>query len=81
MTRLATLRPLRLAGSDQAIREVWRIALAALLERIVRNSANNRPAWRPAAVGVIVVAIAALLIVNTRSFMMQSLNEQSHELD
>ena len=28
--RLATLRPLRLAGSDQAIREVWRIALAAL---------------------------------------------------
>jgi len=28
--RLATLRPLRLAGSDQAIRDVWRIALAAL---------------------------------------------------
>jgi len=28
--RLATLRPLRLAGSDQAIRDVWRVALAAL---------------------------------------------------
>jgi hydrogenase maturation protein HypF len=28
--RLATLRPLRLAGSDTAIREVWRVALAAL---------------------------------------------------
>jgi hydrogenase maturation protein HypF len=28
--RLATFRPLRLAGSDQAIREVWRIALALL---------------------------------------------------
>jgi hydrogenase maturation protein HypF len=28
--RLATLRPLRLAGGDQAIRQVWRIALAAL---------------------------------------------------
>jgi hydrogenase maturation protein HypF len=28
--RRATLRPLRLAGSDEAIRQVWRIALAAL---------------------------------------------------
>jgi hydrogenase maturation protein HypF len=28
--RLATLRPLRLAGSDEAIRQVWRIALVAL---------------------------------------------------
>lgn len=28
--RLATLRPLRLAGSDEAIRHVWRVALAAL---------------------------------------------------
>jgi hydrogenase maturation protein HypF len=28
--RLSTLRPLRLAGSDEAIRQVWRIALAAL---------------------------------------------------
>ncbi|HSD67018.1 MAG TPA: carbamoyltransferase HypF, partial [Vicinamibacteria bacterium] len=28
--RLATLRPLRLAGSDEAIRQVWRIALTAL---------------------------------------------------
>lgn len=28
--RLATLRPIRLAGGDQAIRQVWRIALAAL---------------------------------------------------
>jgi hydrogenase maturation protein HypF len=28
--RLATLRPLRLAGSDAAIRQVWRLALAAL---------------------------------------------------
>ena len=28
--RLATLRPLRLAGSDEAIRQVWRIAVAAL---------------------------------------------------
>jgi hydrogenase maturation protein HypF len=28
--RLATLRPLRLAGSDEAIRQVWRIALSAL---------------------------------------------------
>ncbi len=28
--RLATLRPLRLAGSDTAIRQVWRVALAAL---------------------------------------------------
>jgi hydrogenase maturation protein HypF len=28
--RLATLRPLRLPGSDEAIRQVWRIALVAL---------------------------------------------------
>jgi hydrogenase maturation protein HypF len=28
--RLATLRPLRLSGSDEAIRQVWRVALAAL---------------------------------------------------
>jgi hydrogenase maturation protein HypF len=28
--RLGTFRPIRLAGSDQAIREVWRIALALL---------------------------------------------------
>jgi hydrogenase maturation protein HypF len=28
--RLATLRPLRLPGSDEAIRQVWRIALCAL---------------------------------------------------
>jgi len=28
--RLATLRPLPLAGSDEAIRQVWRLALAAL---------------------------------------------------
>jgi hydrogenase maturation protein HypF len=28
--RLATLRPLHLAGSDEAIRQVWRVALAAL---------------------------------------------------
>lgn len=28
--RLATLRPLRLAGGDEAIRQVWRLALAAL---------------------------------------------------
>jgi hydrogenase maturation protein HypF len=28
--RLATLRPLRLGGGDEAIRQVWRIALAAL---------------------------------------------------
>jgi hydrogenase maturation protein HypF len=28
--RLATLRPLRLAGGDEAIRQVWRVALAAL---------------------------------------------------
>ncbi len=28
--RLATLRPIRLAGGDEAIRQVWRIALAAL---------------------------------------------------
>jgi hydrogenase maturation protein HypF len=30
--RLATFRPLRLAGGDRAIRSVWRIALAALLD-------------------------------------------------
>jgi hydrogenase maturation protein HypF len=30
--RLATFRPLRLAGGDRAIREPWRIALAALLD-------------------------------------------------
>jgi hydrogenase maturation protein HypF len=28
--RLATLRPLRLAGGDEAIRQVWRVTLAAL---------------------------------------------------
>ncbi len=28
--RVATLRPLRLAGADRAVREVWRLALAAL---------------------------------------------------
>jgi hydrogenase maturation protein HypF len=28
--RLATLRPIRLAGADQAIRDVWRVALAVL---------------------------------------------------
>jgi hydrogenase maturation protein HypF len=30
--RLATFRPIRLAGGDRAIREPWRIALAALLD-------------------------------------------------
>jgi hydrogenase maturation protein HypF len=30
--RLATFRPLRLAGGDQAIRQVWRTALALLLD-------------------------------------------------
>jgi hydrogenase maturation protein HypF len=30
--RLATLRPLRLAGGDWAVKEVWRLALAALLD-------------------------------------------------
>jgi hydrogenase maturation protein HypF len=30
--RLATFRPLRLAGGDRAIRDPWRIALAALLD-------------------------------------------------
>ena len=30
--RLATFRPLRLAGGDTAIRQVWRLALAALLD-------------------------------------------------
>ncbi len=30
--RLATLRPLRLAGGDEAIRQVWRLALAAALD-------------------------------------------------
>jgi hydrogenase maturation protein HypF len=30
--RLATLRPLRLAGGDRAVKEVWRLALAALLD-------------------------------------------------
>jgi hydrogenase maturation protein HypF len=30
--RLATLRPLRLAGGDRAVEEVWRLALAALLD-------------------------------------------------
>jgi hydrogenase maturation protein HypF len=30
--RLATFRPIRLAGGDRAIREPWRVALAALLD-------------------------------------------------
>jgi hydrogenase maturation protein HypF len=30
--RLATFRPLRLAGGDTAIRQVWRVAMAALLD-------------------------------------------------
>lgn len=30
--RLATLRPLALAGGDKAVREVWRLALAALVD-------------------------------------------------
>ena len=39
--RLATLRPIPLAGGDQAIREVWRIALAVLDDAL----AAPRP-WR-----------------------------------
>ncbi len=33
-TRLATFRPLRLAGGDLAVREVWRIGLAALADAL-----------------------------------------------
>jgi hydrogenase maturation protein HypF len=53
--RLATLRPLRLAGSDEAIRQVWRIALVALddafegappLERLRLLEAVPRATWR-----------------------------------
>ena len=40
--RLATLRPLRLAGSDEAIREVWRIALAALDDAFDGRAAPRR---------------------------------------
>jgi hydrogenase maturation protein HypF len=40
-TRLATFRPVRLAGSDQAIREVWRIALALV------DDAFDHPATPP----------------------------------
>ena len=40
--RLATFRPLRLAGGDLAIREPWRIALAALLDAFGEEAPIDR---------------------------------------
>lgn len=37
-TRLATFRPIRLPGGDMAIRQVWRIALAALVDAFGPNA-------------------------------------------
>lgn len=47
-TRLATFRPLRLAGGDLAVHEVWRIGLAALVDAFEDGNATaqNIPVFR-----------------------------------
>jgi hydrogenase maturation protein HypF len=44
--RLATFRPIRLAGGDRAIREPWRIALAALLDADALAGLDALPLFR-----------------------------------
>jgi hydrogenase maturation protein HypF len=47
-SRLATFRPLRLAGGDLAVREVWRIGLAALVDAFEDGdtAAQDMPVFR-----------------------------------
>ncbi len=57
-SRLVTFRPIRLAGGDLAIREVWRIALAVLTDAFedVEEVARDFPLFReipPAAVAAV----------------------------
>ncbi|HSD21251.1 MAG TPA: carbamoyltransferase HypF, partial [Anaeromyxobacter sp.] len=55
--RLATFRPLALAGGDRAIREPWRIALAAVLDAFGPDAPVERlPLFRAVAPGELAVA-------------------------
>jgi hydrogenase maturation protein HypF len=54
--RLATFRPLALAGGDRAVREPWRIALAALLDAFGPDAPLERlPLFRAIAPGELAV--------------------------
>jgi hydrogenase maturation protein HypF len=54
--RLATFRPLALAGGDRAIREPWRIALAAVLDALGPDAPLERiPLFRAVAPGELAV--------------------------
>ncbi|HSW44430.1 MAG TPA: tetratricopeptide repeat protein [Phycisphaerae bacterium] len=54
-------------------------ALAWLLNRLAGDPAEARPAWRPAAVGIGIVAGASLLTIGTRQYLREWQTTERHE--